>query len=1589
MAVLLLMASSAFAAKAVVSEIGTPASGGLGAQFTTPRGVAINRSGEGGVPAGTFYVVDSEGQRIERFGPAGEFVSTWGWGVSDGSEEAQICKVASNCRSGLESTSAGAFAQPQGIAVDQASGTLYITDRFNRRIEVFSATGAFLGAFGWEVKIVGAAEELQICTAASGCAPGTPGGLGGQFGAQVGNLVVAPAGSPDEGDLYVANKSQRRIDVYRPTVSGGFLTGVEFVRAFGWDVEVGGVTEFEICTVAANCKQGAAGNGLGQFGLNSAADVAVDSEGNVFALDRVNKRVQEFSSTPAPIVANFGAAALEGAFGVEAELLNIAIDSSSEPNHVLVSGLRNTSTPAGRVAVAELDHAGENPVLHGEELTPTESTAGTGLAVAPGSLGGNIYLSTATEETLQGVYVLNEGPEIETPNPIGAHSATFHGKVVSNEAEVRYRFEYSSDGSNWTKVPTTEDASVAPAPGAVSVEAASEATLHGNTEYSLRLVATRPPGGFALSSAQTHFKTLASVPAVSGISASAITSSGARLEGQVNPENQATSYQFEYLSQAAYEANGNSFVGPNSAAKAPVSPAAIGSGIVDIPAAVQIVGLQPSIAYRYRLSATNATGTILGPDKSFATFPPSSTVEPCPNDLFRIGASANLPDCRAYEQATPVDKNGGSLQGNVPTLKASINGDAVTFESAAGVPGGEGAQEFPLYLASRGTSSWSSQGLLPPASAGSAANVLGWTPDFAEVFDSAGQFGVNKALLARSSSNGSLTTIVPYTSPSPGYSFAGASADAGTVLFGTTTALALPPGSPTAADARNLYAWNRDTGKLSLAGVLPDGSAPPEDSVAGESGNSGYTQDMRAVSTDGWVFFKTGEPAQIYLRENPTASETVQRDGEGNCVSDPAHACTLHVSASQKTNGPGPGGTDEGGPLPAAFQAATSDGSAAFFTSSEELTNDAHTIATEAISRANLDGSGREGVFVPTNAEDVAVDGAHIYWSEPSANAIGRADLDGNPASVEPSFISGASNPQGVTVDGSHLYWSNAAGGEDEEGTIGRANLNGTGVDQNFIAGASNPKGIAVDAAHIYWTNAGSSFRGIGRADLDGNVASVEQEFVADSAVLPQGVAVDGTHVYWTRGNNGSSIGRADLDGTSPEFGFLTGLSNPRGIAIDGSNLYWTDTGTGSIGRAKLNGGASATGVEGEFVTGIANAEGLATDASHLYWPNHPSGRGTDLYSYQASTQTLTDLTSDPTDPAGAEVEGVLGTSEDGSYIYFVANGILAPGASAGNCQGPLGGASGICNLYLLHGGTTSFIARLDAGGGSNGDVANWVPEPGVNGSFSVTFQKTSRVTPDGRTLLFRSRRQLGSYDNEGTPEFYRYRVGDSVPTCISCNPTGASPEAAATLGSIFPPVLGANGPTPVLARNLSADGQHVFFETKDALLAADTNGAAGCPPWGSAFQKFEIATCQDVYEWEAEGSGSCRSSTVNGGCLYLLSTGKGAEPAFFADASASGDDAFIFTASQLVNQDRDGLIDGYDVRVGGGLASQNEAEAQPCTGQACKGQSAPPPAAQLPGSAGFSGAPNQKPNRHHKKKHRKHHKNQHRKAKTTGRASR
>jgi hypothetical protein len=396
-------------------------------------------------------------------------------------------------------------------------------------------------------------------------------------------------------------------------------------------------------------------------------------------------------------------------------------------------------------------------------------------------------------------------------------------------------------------------------------------------------------------------------------------------------------------------------------------------------------------------------------------------------------------------------------------------------------------------------------------------------------------------------------------------------------------------------------------------------------------------------------------------------------------------------------------------------------------------------------------------------------------------------------------------------------------------------------------------------------------------------------------------------------------------------------LLDNHAVSDDGSRIFFEVN--SSPGALYLRKDATSTvqvdashgpGPGGEGAFRVASSDGslafFTDDAAQGLTSDTVPGSGANLYRYDANSGTLTDVTP----VAGAEVQGVMGAGEDGSSVYFVANGVLAPGASPGNCQSGLN-----CNLYLLHNGVTSFIAAVNSE-----DRGDWYQ--GERGGTSV-------VSPDGRFLTFDSVNSVTGYDNvlasgaqcggasqSRCAEVYLYDTTAGKLSCASCNPSSGAPVGSSLLSR--PPRSGPDDQIiNYLPRYLSDNGR-VFFNSLDALVPQDVNGQ-----W-------------DVYEYEPSGVGSCQLAQ---GCVSLVSSGTSPGLSVFRDASVSGGDVFFTTSDPLVAQDGDQSIDLYDARIGGSLASQNEVPAAGCAGEACKAPAVGQPGEQAPGSSVFAGPRN------------------------------
>jgi DNA-binding beta-propeller fold protein YncE len=427
-------------------------------------------------------------------------------------------------------------------------------------------------------------------------------------------------------------------------------------------------------------------------------------------------------------------------------------------------------------------------------------------------------------------------------------------------------------------------------------------------------------------------------------------------------------------------------------------------------------------------------------------------------------------------------------------------------------------------------------------------------------------------------------------------------------------------------------------------------------------------------------------------------------------------------------------------------------------------------------------------------------------------------------------------------------------------------------------------------------------------------------------------------------------------EGVSAPDSVFGGADLLNAISRDGSRIFWTD-GKGTLYAREGDANTVKIAEEGSFWTASSNgAKVFFTDEKSLTSDSTAGPGEPDLYEYSFEApekERLTDLTVDVHPGEHADVKGVIGASEDGSYVYFFATGKLAPGSLTEPCTTSNANSENEktgCNLYVYHKGESlKLIASL------SGSDLYFLPGSGISGNEYGDVERlkhrTAEVGPNG-SLVFMAHESLTGYPSgveligayyQGRVEIFDYDPQVGRVLCVSCNPSGESPSVSGEQitgdQAAFLPVSNSELYQP---RWVSADGSRVFFNSVEPLVPQDTNGA------------------QDVYEWEQEGvvGSNCplrTPSRPDGGCIYLLSGGTSSSSSWFLDASLNGNDVFISTRAQLVGEDQNDNYDVYDV------TADPEPRISPpaCTGTGCQGVPPSPPIFATPASVTFGGVGN------------------------------
>lgn len=562
--------------------------------------------------------------------------------------------------------------------------------------------------------------------------------------------------------------------------------------------------------------------------------------------------------------------------------------------------------------------------------------------------------------------------------------------------------------------------------------------------------------------------------------------------------------------------------------------------------------------------------------------------------------------------------------------------------------------------------------------------------------------------------------------------------------------------------------------------------------------------------------------------------------------------------------------------------------------------------------------------------------GSGTLFATPAASPAGDSVAFAIVGSLIPGFPGGTGHLQGDTYvvrRGLAAWETEILGPDATQATIPRPG--GLSADHRFFAVTVSGEGSLtygedevgiLGAEYVRYPD--GSFHLTGEGSL-ANTPLARTSFISESgshlvmltwSQAPQlePLAPDGAEVIYDLTADGVLHVVSLLPGdVTPEAGISALM---RGASSDGSAIAFSLKNSPELVYVRVDNAKTLP-----VGAGAAEFAGISDDGRYLLYLE-----GDDLYRLDTVSEVTEAITA-----VGDAVPVNIGS--EGTGGYFLSSSVLPVG------NNPLGASpqAGGQNLYHWGSGGLAFVATVtdrDAEGqslGNDGFVDGLGLLTGAEELGRAQVVLSSRTSGDGSVLLFESRADITGFDSAGKVEVYRFDATANALQCVSCDPTGVSKPSGDA--SVSPPIGADQLFSPyVEIPTLTADGARAFFETPERLVAGDNDGLS------------------DVYEWEADGVGSCSQTD---GCLFLISTGQSTRDNRIFGVSRSGDDVFILTSDLLAGGDTDATPSIYDARVGGGFAPPPVPPAE-CLGEACQ-PAANPPFDATPNSASYHGQGN------------------------------
>jgi DNA-binding beta-propeller fold protein YncE len=852
-------------------------------------------------------------------------------------------------RFGSNGAGAGQLNVPRGIATDPATGHVYVTERFGNRISEFTPWGDFVKAFGWDVApgAVNEQQEVRVRAAAGQFKLSFKGDTTGDlpFNAAAPEVETALASLPSIGAGGVRVGGNSGITsgttpfIYVVTFEGSLAaTDVSPITASDGTTPLGGgvpspsleartradghlaTAGFESCTAKSGCQAGLEGSGAGQFA--GAVGAAVDAAGNLYVREVFNRRVQKFDAA-GRFLLMFGGevnktsgedrctkAQLEGG-----DVCGAGIEGSGdgEFGEGFARGIALRAS-TGKLFVGDvkrIQRFNSEGEFEAAIPVPDEKTAHY-LALDP--LSGDFYATLGIPGgPEENVYKLDaaSGAKIKTcegeGGGQGAVATDPAGNVFAADGDRVLQFD-----RDCKPLSPPSCCEAAPVEGLATNVIGDLYVAHTGSEHFIGAFGP-PPVSFESPPPNP--------PEITAQFATSVQHDGATVAAEINPH---------FFTDAHYYVQyGTGECSQGGCAEVPLPPGplltakAVSATVRS--AAIALEGLEPATTYHYRFIAQSTGGgpvygidpdgegteeasSEAGEEATFTTYPAPTAIKACPNDLLRIGPAVRLPNCRAYEMVSPVDKNNGDIIAllDVPSYRTSLSksaaaGGRFTYTSYRSFGAPKGAPYANQYLATRDPQSgWSSEGLDP-------AQLTAYTPNsfenhykaFSEDLCQSWLMVAAEPVLDPDAAPGSLELYRRENCGGGGYEaligvagasfpvLQGASASGKEAAFITESKL-----TPEAASGvwQAYYASN---GGLRLICVRPNGAPSGGNCSLGTSQQASggaqlerWTSLGHALSADGSKVYWTDSGAkeagtgEVYLRLNPGAEQSAFLNGK-------------------------------------------------------------------------------------------------------------------------------------------------------------------------------------------------------------------------------------------------------------------------------------------------------------------------------------------------------------------------------------------------------------------------------------------------------------------------------------------------------------------------------------------------------------------------------------------------------------------------------------------------------------------------------------------------------------------------------------